>query len=391
MAAYYNEIDPFAAQWLRNLISAGHIAPGDVDERSITEIKPNELKQYTQCHFFAGVGVWSYALRRSGWRDSRPVWTGSCPCQPFSAAGKGKGTEDERHLWPVWFELVSECQPSVIFGEQVASSEVVGKSDGTGENVWIDIVQADMERALYTFAPFDLPAAGFGAPHIRQRLWFVAESLGNASNARLQGYGGFGKVEIPQRWKGKERLNPATGGASRLGHASIEPSERDAREFQETQGEASGEGRADGDVDNGHSDAGEVSRLANNEKEQRYGGGSRNENDGEIAPNNCPGSGVAHANGRDSSPERQQRGGEYGQQQTNSSAGDELGSAGADKSFWSSSDWIGCRDGKFRPVESSTFPLANGATQRVGRLRAYGNAICAEVATGFITAYMGNN
>lgn len=53
-AAYYNEIDPYAAQWLRNLIAAGHIAPGDVDERSIEDVKPDDIKHYTQCHFFAG-------------------------------------------------------------------------------------------------------------------------------------------------------------------------------------------------------------------------------------------------------------------------------------------------------------------------------------------------
>lgn len=91
MVAYYNEIDPFAAQWLRNLIAAGHIADGVVDERSIEDIVPQELEGFTQCHFFAGIGVWSLALRRAGWSDEWPVWTGSCPCQPFSAAGKGGG------------------------------------------------------------------------------------------------------------------------------------------------------------------------------------------------------------------------------------------------------------------------------------------------------------
>lgn len=88
MYAYYNEIDPFAASWLRELIKGGHIAPGEVDTRSIEDVIPTDLAGFSQCHFFAGIGVWSYALRRAGWPDSRPVWTGSCPCQPFSAAGK---------------------------------------------------------------------------------------------------------------------------------------------------------------------------------------------------------------------------------------------------------------------------------------------------------------
>ena len=83
MAAYYNEYDPAAAACLRELIEAGEIAPGVVDERSISDVRPDELRAYTQCHFFAGIGVWSRALRDAGWSDDRPVWTGSCPCQDF--------------------------------------------------------------------------------------------------------------------------------------------------------------------------------------------------------------------------------------------------------------------------------------------------------------------
>jgi len=167
MTAYYNENDPKAAAWLRELIKQGHIADGDVDERSIANVAPTELTGYTQCHFFAGIGVWSYALRQAGWPDDRPVWTGSCPCQPFSLAGKKEGFTDERHLWPAWFHLISQCRPPVVFGEQVASK------DGLG---WIDLVQADLEGAGYAAAAFDLCAAGVGAPHIRQRLYFVADA-----------------------------------------------------------------------------------------------------------------------------------------------------------------------------------------------------------------------
>ncbi|EAS2760281.1 DNA cytosine methyltransferase [Salmonella enterica] len=165
--AYYNEIDPFAAAWLRNLIDAGCIAPGVVDTRSVEEVTANDLKGFTQCHFFAGIGVWSYALRCAGWPDSRPVWTGSCPCQPFSQSGKRWGFNDPRHLWPTWRQLIKKCAPYVIFGEQVASK------DGL---TWFDAVQFDLEKAEYAVAVVDLCAAGFGAPHIRQRLFWVADA-----------------------------------------------------------------------------------------------------------------------------------------------------------------------------------------------------------------------
>ena len=121
MTAYYNEFDPKAAAWLRELIAQGHIAPGDVDERSIEDVTPNDLRGYTQCHFFAGIGGWAYALDLAGWPRDKPVWTGSCPCQPFSSAGKGSGFDDQRHLWPAWFHLINQCRPSIIIGEQVAS------------------------------------------------------------------------------------------------------------------------------------------------------------------------------------------------------------------------------------------------------------------------------
>ena len=74
---YYNENDPKAAAWLRELISRGLIAPGIVDERSILDVRSTDLSGYAQCHFFAGIGGWSYALRLAGWPDDRPVWTGT--------------------------------------------------------------------------------------------------------------------------------------------------------------------------------------------------------------------------------------------------------------------------------------------------------------------------
>lgn len=259
MSVYYNENDPKAAEWLRELIREKHIAPGEVDSRDIQEVLPNELLGYRQCHFFAGIGGWSYALRLAGWPDDRPVWTGSCPCQPFSAAGKRKGVDDERHLWPYWFWLIEQCRPAVIFGEQVANSDD-----------WFDLVSSDLEGQGYAIGSAVLGAHSVGAPHVRQRRYFVADSC------------------------------------------------------------SSGSGR----------------------------------NPGAVL-------------GAEGSTERRMRSESY-QSESNGAAGE--------PAFWTNCDWIACRDGKARPVEPGTFPLAHGVSGRVGLLRGYGNAIVPQVAAEFIKA-----
>jgi DNA (cytosine-5)-methyltransferase 1 len=134
--AYYDEHDKYAAAWLRNLIAAGLIPDGDVDTRSIVDVRAEDLIGYRQCHFFAGVGGWAYAARLAGWPDDAERWTGSCPCQPFSVAGERSGTNDPRHLWPDVFRLICERRPAVFVGEQVPAA--VGHG-------WLDGVCADLE------------------------------------------------------------------------------------------------------------------------------------------------------------------------------------------------------------------------------------------------------
>ncbi|SOD41368.1 DNA cytosine methyltransferase [Nitrosovibrio sp. Nv4] len=334
MTAYYNEFDPIAAEWLRNLIKAGHIAPGDVDERSILDVKPDDLKRYTQCHFFAGIGVWSYALRRAGWPDDRPVWTGSCPCQPFSAAGRHAGFDDERHLWPAAFHLIEERRPLVVFGEQVASK------DGYA---WLDLVQADLEGTGYTVGAIVAPAAGFGAPHQRHRMYWVAdadeEQRGRGTGRELQPYG--------------------TAAGRQQGHGIAKP-------YCEAGGMA--DSYANGQRTGGWAGLhiqGEARAFA--------------EQCGELGTLGNPGgTGLEKQFGERRTPPKTDAG----------TAGKTIERAGASNGFWSAADWIYCRDEKYRPVEPGTFPLAHGAAARVGRLRAYGNAICAPQAEEFIKAYL---
>jgi DNA (cytosine-5)-methyltransferase 1 len=175
MAVYYNEIDPAAVHILGALIKKGVIADGVVDRRSISEVQPDEIREFTQCHFFAGGGLWSVALRLAGYADDRPIWTGSCPCQPFSVAGKGAGKDDKRHLWPDFFRLIEGCRPSVVMGEQVS---------GSAGYDWFDGVASDLERANYKARAVDIPACSVGAAHIRQRLYWCA--MADAKSDRHQ-------------------------------------------------------------------------------------------------------------------------------------------------------------------------------------------------------------
>lgn len=355
MTAYYNEFDPKAAAWLRELIKDGQIAPGDVDERSIVDIRPSDLIGYTQCHFFAGIGVWSYAVRRAGWPDDRPVWTGSCPCQPFSAAGKGAGFTDERHLWPHFHWLIENCRPPVVFGEQVASKNGLG---------WLDLVQADLEGSGYASGAVDTCAAGFGAPHIRQRLYWVAHAYDKRSQGRCGmperatecAAGSGGLADGLADSAGVGRVGWRTGGE---GH---EPGEV---ERSERLRDAGGMGNFCGpdcycELTSDRPSRECLERMADANKQHGHDGGHGASHD----RRKCNGSTELR-----------------GSQQT-------VLRPSPTNGFWRNVDWLFCRDGKWRPVEPGTFPLAHGAAARVGRLRGYGNAIVAPAAQAFIEAYL---
>lgn len=340
MTAYYNEFDPHAAAWLRELIKAGEIAPGDVDERSITDVDPTELAGYAQLHFFAGVGGWSRALRLAGIGDDVRIVTGSCPCQPFSSAGKGEGLNDARHLWPHFFRIISHLRPARVVGEQVASPDAL---------VWWDAVCADLERAGYAGWAADLCSAGIGAPHIRQRLYWVADASGAGS---------------PQQRRGRQQS----------------------------------EGSAAHGITLGMADSNQVGR------EQIPGAGQPGEErDTEPRGGVC---GLADASGRINEPSGARA------DQRGLSAGNGQGAeawrwtAGPSHGIRRDADWLHCRDGKWRPVKPGLVPLVDGlprgmvpsrfvgmeidadnsAEARAMRLKGYGNAIDPELAAMFLRA-----
>jgi len=294
---YYNEWDAPTAAWLRELIRQGHLPPGDVDERSITEVQPDEIRHYTQWHFFAGIGGWSLALRLAGWPDSRPVLTGSPPCQPFSSAGKQLGVADERHLAPAWLALVAALRPPVVFGEQVAAA---AKKDN-----WLDDLLDALEAESYTTGAIVLSSCSVGAPHIRQRLW-IAARLADSDDTGSQG-----RERVPEcADQFVARAGSVAGGMAESNSAGSQP--------------------------------------------------------GSAAPETT----------------------RYGNPAQSTSGADRHEPTSATHSGWDSSDWLYCRDGKWRPVEPGLKPLADGVPARVVRLRGYGNAIVPQVAVEVIRELM---
>jgi len=163
---YFNDNDPFTLEWCRNAFPEA-----EFDARSILDIERPTVA--VRQHYFAGLGGWEWALRLAEWPDDWEVWTGSCPCQPFSVAGKRQAHEDERDLWPAFFRLIALRRPAAIVGEQVGHAIAYG---------WLDRICDDLEGIGYAVGAAVLPACGVGAPHIRQRLYWVALAQGVRSD-----------------------------------------------------------------------------------------------------------------------------------------------------------------------------------------------------------------
>jgi len=237
VSVYFNDHDPRCADWLLNLAADGAIGPPGgvtVDRRRVEEVNADDLRGFTECHFFAGIGGWWLALRLAGWAG--PAWTASLPCQPLSSAGLGQGETDERHLWPAFRPLVAELRPAVLFGEQVGGP--LGRE-------WLAGVRADLEDLGYAVGAADLPACSVGAPHIRNRLYWVAHADEQRHEAVQRR--GVGEVRRDGARRGP-RDGPELGGAtSRMGDSSHGAGRRPQREPESGTPESATGGPSSGD------------------------------------------------------------------------------------------------------------------------------------------------
>lgn len=299
--------------------------------------------------------AWPPALRLAGWPDDRAVWTGSCPCQPFSNAGKRRGTADERHLWPDWFRLIRERRPVAVFGEQVDSAIRAG---------WLDGVFADLEGEGYACGAAVLGAHSVGAPHIRQRLWWVADSDGRlAGNHRIQRGGEHGQ-------------QPQDGGAG----DGLEHTTSDGRQ----QGRAESIGRS---IASGCS-TGRLGDTTSHDQRRDSMPGIDRERFAAGRPSG-PGTHTPERLGDSEQPRLEGYAGhEHNGNQPRRDGADENGSVAeaSGDGPWSRCDLIHCRDGKARRIEPGLTPLAHGVSGRVAKLRGFGNAIVPQVAKEFIQA-----
>ena len=367
---YYNENDPKAAAWLRQLIIAGLIPQGYVDERSILDVKADDLAGYVSCHFFAGIGGWAYALRSAGWPDTRPVWTGSCPCQPFSVAGKGLGEEDERHLWPEFRQLITDYRKQIgpipdIFGEQVASAD--------GRN-WLAGVRSDLEALGYDSGGCDLCSAGAGedgegwivrsdqedweriilsSPNIRQRLYWMA-------------------------------YTPIIRGGSGL----CDYEQRDERRIVASNNSGTCNIRMDYATSNGTKCSDASKSICNGEKDGLFRKASPHDNSRMVDPKQLGLEGHA-GNGDDGNQSGrlcEESDGSITAPSGTCNGGNGIHQQRSNFGFWADSALVPCIDGKARRIEPGTFPLAHGVPGRVGLLRGYGNGINPILAAEFILA-----
>ena len=158
------------------------------------------------------------------------IITGGFPCQPFSVAGKQKGTSDDRHLWPEMFRIIKAFKPRYVIGENVRG--IVNIQEG----VVFETVCTDLESEGYEVQPFIIPAAGVGAPHRRERVWIIAnreESMVNSDNIRFQQHS---TTKEESSWRGTSATFESTSSTNVVNTVGNDERQEISRSDEETRG-----------------------------------------------------------------------------------------------------------------------------------------------------------
>ena len=150
--------------------SLGLEATGGFETKAFCDIEkyPRQVLQKHWPHVkqYEDIKELNYERLKADGIDSIDIITGGYPCQPFSVAGRKKGEEDPRHLWPEYFRLVKELRPTWVIGENVSGHIKLG----------LDTVIEDLESEDYAVRPFSISASSIGANHQRERIWILAHS-----------------------------------------------------------------------------------------------------------------------------------------------------------------------------------------------------------------------
>jgi DNA (cytosine-5)-methyltransferase 1 len=162
------------------------------------------------------------------------ILSGGFPCQPYSAAGKRQGKNDDRHLWPEMLRAIKEIAPRYVVGENVR-----GLTNWNGGLVF-DEVCTDLENLGYQVAPFLIPASAVNAPHKRERIWFVAYSdkrseRPSRTSGRIESNGSNGHIFTQQRRESSELDNRLYEFSRNATDTSIRGMERYRRESERKQ------------------------------------------------------------------------------------------------------------------------------------------------------------
>ena len=200
--------------------------------------------------------------------DTIDIITGGYPCQPFSVAGRKKGEEDPRHLWPEYFRLVKELRPTWVIGENVSGHIKLG----------LDTVIKDLESEGYAVRPFSISASSVGANHQRERVWIMAYSERNNNLQEKQRVNGKEEEIQREHWEDDSttRQSSRTDSIRQANNGNVEDTRRSLRsgsELREENENEIGQGNADQFE---RSSSSSESNVANTESIGSYGGENGN-------------------------------------------------------------------------------------------------------------------